>query len=104
VRRAASIPKPGVTFSPGGGASKRTRTSSGARVEDPGRIAEDLLAFAAAFGVEMFPWQREAFGAACQRIGGGFRYRLARISVARGQGKSYAAAVVAIWRLVCGPV
>ena len=59
-----------------------------------------FLEFADRFGVEMFPWQREAFGAACERVDGRFRYRLAGVSVARGQGKSFAASVVALWTLV----
>jgi len=63
----------------------------------------DVLAFAGAFGVQLYDWQREAFGQACQRDGGHFRYRLAGISVPRGNGKSYGGALVGLWRLLCGP-
>ncbi|HLY38589.1 MAG TPA: terminase large subunit [Candidatus Binatia bacterium] len=66
-------------------------------------MLDDLLAFAKAFGIELFEWQQEAFGAACRRREHRFVHRLAGISVSRGQGKSYAASVVAIWRLLCGP-
>jgi hypothetical protein len=64
---------------------------------------DDVLAFAKAFGVELYPWQVEAFGAACRREAGHFRYRLAGVSVPRGNGKSYAGALVGLWRLLCGP-
>jgi phage terminase large subunit-like protein len=63
----------------------------------------DLLAFAEHFGVTLYPWQREAFGAACQREDGRFRYRLAAVSVPRGNGKSFGGALVGLWRLLCGP-
>jgi len=66
-------------------------------------LLDDLLAFAAHFGVSLYDWQREAFGAACERVDGRFRYRLAGISVPRGNGKSYAGAVCGLWRLLAGP-
>jgi len=65
-------------------------------------LLNDLCAFADAFGVELYDWQRDAFGAACQRSDSRFRYRLAGISVPRGNGKSFAGAVVGLWRLLCG--
>lgn len=30
-------------------------------------VLDDFLAFAAHFGVELYDWQRDAFGAACRR-------------------------------------
>src|SRR2546425_2495404 len=66
------------------------------------RVVDDLLAFWARFGIDLFGWQRTAFGQACERVDGRFRYRLAAISVARGQGKSYGGAAVGLWRLLCG--
>jgi phage terminase large subunit-like protein len=69
----------------------------------PPAALEDVLTFAEAFGVQLYDWQREAFGAACRRDGGHFRYRLAGVSVPRGNGKSYAGALVGLWRLLCGP-
>src|SRR5262245_18266780 len=63
---------------------------------------DSLLVFADRLGLELFPWQKDAFGAACAREGGHFKYRLAGISVARGQGKSFAASLVGLWRLLCG--
>jgi phage terminase large subunit-like protein len=65
-------------------------------------ILDNLLAFAAAFAIQLYPWQVEAFGEACRREGGRFVHRLAGISVPRGNGKSYAGAVVGLWRLLCG--
>src|SRR5262249_15069639 len=64
---------------------------------------DSLLVFADRLGLTLFDWQREAFGAACTREGGRFKFRLSGISVSRGQGKSYAGAVVGLWRLLCGP-
>lgn len=61
-----------------------------------------FLYFCEAVGVKLYPWQAESFGAACKRVGGRFIYRLAAISVPRGNGKSLAAAAVGLWRLVCG--
>jgi phage terminase large subunit-like protein len=72
-------------------------------VSDLARLAEDLLVFADTFGVPFYPWQVEAFGEACRRDGGRFVHPLAGISVPRGNGKSYGAAVVGLWRLLCGP-
>jgi phage terminase large subunit-like protein len=66
-------------------------------------LLDDLLAFAAAFAITLYPWQIEAFGAACRREGGRFVHRLAGISVPRGNGKSFAGSVVGLWRLLCGP-
>ncbi len=66
-------------------------------------VLDDVLAFAAAFGVEVYPWQRDAFGAACRREGGRFVYRVAGVSVPRGNGKSFAGALVGLWRLLVGP-
>jgi phage terminase large subunit-like protein len=65
-------------------------------------LLDDFLAFAAAFGLVLYPWQAEAFGAACRREGGRFVHRVAGVSVPRGNGKSWAAAGVGIWRLICG--
>jgi phage terminase large subunit-like protein len=65
-------------------------------------LLDDFLAFAAAFGLVLYPWQAEAFGAARRREGGRFVHRLAAVSVPRGNGKSYAGAGVGLWRLLCG--
>src|SRR5438046_1704490 len=66
------------------------------------RVIDDFLAFCDRLGIRLFDWQRESFGQATARVDGRFRYRLAGISVARGQGKSYGGAVVGLWRLLCG--
>ena len=63
----------------------------------------DLLRFAEKFGIQLFDWQRDAFGAACERVDGRFKHRLSGISVPRGNGKSYGGAVCGLWRLLCGP-
>jgi len=63
----------------------------------------DFLTFCDALGIDLYAWQREAFGAATERPEGRFRYRLAGVSVPRGNGKSYAGAAVGLWRLTCGP-
>src|SRR5439155_17329010 len=63
---------------------------------------DNVLALAGRFGVQHYPWQRQAFAAACRREGGRFLHRLAGISVPRGNGKSYGGAVVGLWRLFCG--
>ncbi len=65
-------------------------------------LLDDFLAFARAFGLVLYLWQQEAFGAACRRDAGGFVHRVAGISVPRGNGKSYGSAKVGIWRLLCG--
>ena len=66
-------------------------------------LLDDVFAFAGYFGIELYPWQRDAFGVACSRQAGDFLHRLAGVSVPRGNGKSYAGAVVGLWRLFCGP-
>jgi phage terminase large subunit-like protein len=63
----------------------------------------DFLAWADHYRVPLFPWQREAFGSATERAGTHFRYRLAGISVPRGNGKSWGAAAVGSWRFQHGP-
>ena len=67
------------------------------------RLAEDFLAWCDVFGIRLFAWQREAFGEATRREAGRFVHPLAGISIARGNGKSYAAAAVGAWRLITGP-
>ncbi len=67
------------------------------------RVPENLLAFCQAFGVALYSWQEDAFGRAVARHKGRFRYRLAGVSVPRGNGKSYAGAAVGLWRLLAGP-
>jgi hypothetical protein len=69
----------------------------------PIAVLDDVITFSKTFGVELYDWQRTAFGAACRREGGRFVHRVAGISVPRGNGKSYGGAVVGLWRLVCGP-
>jgi len=65
--------------------------------------ALDLLPFAEKFGITLYDWQASAFGQACERVDGRFRYRLAAVSIARGNGKSFGGAVVGLWRLLTGP-
>jgi terminase large subunit-like protein len=97
-----TTPTPGVRKEPAR-RPRRSRSSSHATLADP-RLLDDVVAFAEAFGgIELFPWQKDAFGAACRRDGGRFVHRLAGISVARGQGKSWAMSLVAVWRLIAGP-
>src|SRR5438552_3333203 len=66
-------------------------------------VLDSFLAFADRFGICLYDWQREAFGAACERVDGRFKHRLAGISVPRGNAKSFSGAVVGLWRLLCGP-
>jgi hypothetical protein len=66
----------------------------GATVTLAPAVLDDFLAFAAAFGIVLYPWQAEAFGAACRREAGRFVHRIAAVSVPRGNGKSYAGAGV----------
>ncbi len=66
-------------------------------------VVDDVLAFAAHFGLNLYQWQRDALGDACQRTKGQFRYRLAGISVPRGNGKTYASAIAGLWQLLSGP-
>jgi phage terminase large subunit-like protein len=72
-------------------------------VPDLRALGEDFLTWCAAFGIRLFPWQAQAFGEATRREAGRFVHALAGISVPRGNGKSYAAALVGAWRLVAGP-
>jgi hypothetical protein len=66
-------------------------------------VLDDVLAFGEWAGVALFDWQREALAQAWARVDGAFRYRLAGISVPRGNGKSLGLALIGAWRLVCGP-
>ena len=66
-------------------------------------VLDDFLAFAAAFGLVLYLWQAEAFGGACRREAGRFVHRVAGVSVPRGNGKSFAGALVGFWRPLCGP-
>jgi hypothetical protein len=66
-------------------------------------VLASLAGFGRFAGVTLYPWQLDAFGSACERSDGRFRYRLAAVSVPRGNGKSYAAALVGLWRLIAGP-
>jgi phage terminase large subunit-like protein len=59
--------------------------------------------FCKRFDVPLFPWQRQAFGAATQRRHDRFVYPLAGVSAPRGDGKSHGSAAVGVWRLVAGP-
>ncbi len=63
-------------------------------------IREDFLAFCDHLGIKLYPWQQEAFGEATRREGGRFKYRVAGISVPRGNGKSLAGALVGEWGLI----
>jgi phage terminase large subunit-like protein len=66
-------------------------------------LTEEFAAWCAAFGVSLYDWQVDAFGQATQRVDGRFAHRIAAVSVARGNGKSYGAAAVGAWRLIAGP-
>lgn len=65
-------------------------------------IVENFRAFCLAFNIHLFDWQAEAFGAAMRREGGRFVHPLAGICVPRGDGKSWGASGVGIWRLIAG--
>lgn len=72
------------------------------------RVTQSFAAFCQAFGIPLFPWQREAFGGATERVRHRvvrhrFRYRVAGISVPRGNGKTHGDAGVGLWRLLTGP-
>jgi phage terminase large subunit-like protein len=67
------------------------------------RLCEDFLAFCDAFGIPLFPWQRDAFGGATRREAGRFLHPLGGISVPRGDGKSWGGAAVGAWRFRLGP-
>ena len=72
----------------------------------PGRLhsyGDDALAFLEDVGVGLWGWQRDILRDALQRRSGRFQRRFAVISLPRGNGKSYMAACVALWRLFCGP-
>ena len=56
-------------------------------------IREDFLLWCDHLGIALFDWQRQAFGEALRREGGKFRYRIAAISVPRGNGKSKGGAI-----------
>ena len=66
-------------------------------------VLDQFTAFTDHFGIDLFPWQREAFSTATARRRGRFVHRLAGISVPRGDGKSFAGAAVGVWRLLAGP-
>jgi hypothetical protein len=72
-------------------------------VETARAISEDFALFCAVYGVTLYPWQVEAFGAAFRREGGRFCARLAGVSAPRGNGKSFAGAAGGLWRLLFGP-
>jgi len=61
-----------------------------------------FVEFCKRFDVPLFPWQRQAFGAATQRRHDRFVYPLAGVSAPRGDGKSHGSAAVGVWRLVAG--
>jgi phage terminase large subunit-like protein len=71
------------------------------------RLKRDVLdsfrAFCLAFNVTPYPWQLKDFGEATRRLNGRFVYRVAGISAPRGDGKSFAASAVGLWRLIAGP-
>ena len=69
------------------------------RRSTPGAPLLGFLDFCDRFGIELFPWQRDAFGAATAREGDRFIRPLAGVSVPRGNGKSYASAAAGVWRL-----
>jgi hypothetical protein len=66
-------------------------------------LVDSFVAFCDVFRIRLFDWQLEAFGAATRRQDGRFVHRLAGVSVPRGDGKSYGAAAVGVWRLVTAP-
>lgn len=66
-------------------------------------VRESFLVWCDAFGVQLYDWQEEAFGEALRREHGRFKYRVAAISVPRGNGKSYAGAAVGAWMMTRKP-
>jgi phage terminase large subunit-like protein len=76
-------------------------------------LREDFLFFAERYKINLFPWQREAFGEATRRAffsatdarpaGMYFVHPLSAISVARGNGKSWGVGAVGAWRLIFSP-
>ena len=66
-------------------------------------ITEDFITFCDGLNVTLYPWQREAFGEATRRENGRFRYRIAGISVPRGNGKSRGGSLVGEWGLIRAP-
>ncbi len=67
------------------------------------RVRESFLDWCDLFGGGLYPWQAEAFGEATRREGGRFKYRLAGISMPRGNGKSRGGARVGEWVLTTRP-
>ena len=65
-------------------------------------LMESFTAFCDHFRIPLFDHQREDFGEATRRVNGRFVYRVAGISWPRGDGKTWGAAAVGIWRLVAG--
>ena len=68
-----------------------------------GRYADDPIAFLRDAGAGLWPWQEKLLKDALQRRGGRFRRRFVCVSLPRGNGKSYLAAMIACWRLFTGP-
>ena len=66
-------------------------------------IREDFLEWCSHFGVQLYDWQTEAFGEALRREDGRFVYRVAAVSVPRGNGKSFAGAAVGAWFMTRKP-
>jgi hypothetical protein len=66
-------------------------------------IAEDFPMFCSVLGIALYPWQADAFGLALRREDGRFVHHLAGVSAPRGNGKSWSAALGALWRFRFGP-
>ncbi len=66
-------------------------------------IRENFLAYCDYMNKPLYDWKREAFGEATRRENGKFVYRVAGISVPRGNGKSKGGAEVGEWALTRKP-
>jgi hypothetical protein len=64
---------------------------------DAERLAESFLDFCITTGVELYDWQREAFGEATRRENGRFVYRVGGVSVPRGDGKTFGVSKIGEW-------
>lgn len=66
-------------------------------------IRENFLAYSDYMNITLYDWQKEAFSEATRRENGKFVYRIAGISVPRGNGKSRAGAFMGEWALTRKP-
>ncbi len=65
-------------------------------------LRESLPRFCDAFGISLYPWQREIAERAFVRVDGRFPFPIVGVSLPRGNGKTRFDATVLIWILVTG--